>query len=303
MGTNHKRLIGELHEGRKTAAELQILLQNPYGDRVLAEELLMKIMTTLAESLSVLTASDGHEDHQSAASGEVHQVKPEPSQVEHSHCGDRSSEDSGESRKTQAFKDRRGCYKRRKTCQSWTVTSTKIEDGQAWRKYGQKIILNAPYPRAYFRCTRKFDQGCKASKQVQQIQDNPLTYQTTYIGEHTCRAMIKPSPMIIGSNPRDSQTVSSESGTPHRQNPSFFGTSAPSILIAKQEDYKVGTPSDVTDNSMWHDLKDHLDLSETVGICVSSNEDVVSNMHWDEDMDYVVKSINFEEDFNFESFL
>lgn len=52
---------------------------------------------------------------------------------------------------------------------------------------------------------------------------------------------------------------------------------------------------------MWHDLKDHLDLSEPVGICVSSNEDVVSNMHWEEDMDYV-KCINFEDVFNFESF-
>nr|XP_017187222.2 WRKY DNA-binding transcription factor 70 [Malus domestica] len=296
MGTNHKRLIEELLEGRKTAVELQSLLHKPFGDRESAEELLMKIMTTFTESLSVLTASNGHEDHQSAASGEVYQVKPEPSHVEHSHCGDRSSEGSGESPKTQAFKDRRGSYKRRKTSQSWKVISTKIEDGQAWRKYGQKIILKASYPRAYFRCTRKYDQGCKATKQVQQIQDNPRTYQITYIGEHTCRTMIKASPMIIGPDLWPSQTVSSESGSPHRQNPNFFGSSSSSIPIVKQEDSKVGTPSDVTDNNVWLGLKDHLDFSEPTGICVSSNENVVSNMQWDD----MVKSINFECDINFD---
>ncbi|CAN6705387.1 unnamed protein product [Malus baccata var. baccata] len=186
-----------------------------------------------------------------------------------------------------------GC---RKTSQSWKVISTKIEDGQAWRKYGQKIILKASYPRAYFRCTRKYDQGCKATKQVQQIQDNPRTYQTTYIGEHTCRTMIKASPMIIGPDLWPSQTVSSESGSPHRQNPNFFGSSSSSIPIVKQEDSKVGTPSDVTDNNVWLGLKDHLDFSEPTGICVSSNENVVSNMQWDD----MVKSINFECDINFD---
>ncbi|CAN6564094.1 unnamed protein product [Malus baccata var. baccata] len=62
MGTNHKRLIEELQEGRKAAVELHNLFQKPYGDRVLAEEILMKIMTVYSKSLSILTASDGHED-------------------------------------------------------------------------------------------------------------------------------------------------------------------------------------------------------------------------------------------------
>lgn len=110
--------------------------------------------------------------------------------------------------------------------------------------------------------------------------------------------MIKASPTIIGPDPRRSQTVSSESGSPHRQNPNFFGSSSSSIPIVKQEDSKVGTPSDVTDNNVWLGLKDHFGLSEPAGICVSSNENVVSNMQWD-DMD-LVKSINFECDINFD---
>lgn len=35
----------------------------------------------------------------------------------------------------------------RKSSQSWTQITANLEDGQAWRKYGQKDILNAQYPR------------------------------------------------------------------------------------------------------------------------------------------------------------
>lgn len=41
--------------------------------------------------------------------------------------------------------------------------------------------------RNYFRCTHKFDQGCLALKQVQQIQDDPPLVRTTYHGHHTCK--------------------------------------------------------------------------------------------------------------------
>ena len=41
--------------------------------------------------------------------------------------------------------------------------------------------------RSYFRCTYKYDQGCQAIKHVQQTQDKPSMYQTTYIGHHTCK--------------------------------------------------------------------------------------------------------------------
>ncbi|XP_016650310.1 PREDICTED: probable WRKY transcription factor 70 isoform X2 [Prunus mume] len=280
MGSNHKRLIKELVEGKKTAAELQMLLHKPFGDHgsASAEELVVKIMTSFTESLSVLAAEkknpgDGHEDHQSGAFGEVYQIKPEPS---HSHCDDRSSGDSGESRKVQGSKDRRGCYKRR----------------------------------AYFRCTRKYDQGCRATKQVQQVQDNPRLYQTTYIGQHTCKSMVPPQ-MIIGSSDHwESQTVSSESETPNKQNHDFLGSSA--IPIVKQEEYKEGTPtpSDLTDNlssletnHLWSDFKDDFALCDPAAMCVSTkmgsdNEDVVSNMYLD--MDFVVKSIDFDRDFNFD---
>ncbi|KAH0752520.1 hypothetical protein KY285_005668 [Solanum tuberosum] len=77
-----------------------------------------------------------------------------------------SNEDSSSSScKISSLKDQRGRYKRRRTLEtSIKETSTLVYDGHAWRKYGQKKILNDKYPR----CTHKFDQGCQANKQLLQ---------------------------------------------------------------------------------------------------------------------------------------
>lgn len=38
----------------------------------------------------------------------------------------------------------------RKSAQTWATVSPTMEDGQAWRKYGQKFILNAKFPRLVY---------------------------------------------------------------------------------------------------------------------------------------------------------
>lgn len=46
--------------------------------------------------------------------------------------------------------------KRRTTTETWTKdTPTLFEDGHAWRKYGQKVILNAKHPRYQHICLLK----------------------------------------------------------------------------------------------------------------------------------------------------
>ncbi|KAG6523423.1 transcription factor WRKY19-like isoform X1 [Zingiber officinale] len=60
------------------------------------------------------------------------------------------------------------------------------DDGFTWRKYGQKEILGAKYPRAYFRCTHRTSHGCPAKKQVQRSDDDPSVYDVTYHANHTC---------------------------------------------------------------------------------------------------------------------
>ncbi|XP_062232190.1 transcription factor WRKY19-like [Phragmites australis] len=68
-----------------------------------------------------------------------------------------------------------------------------LDDGLSWRKYGQKDILGAKYPRAYFRCTHRHTQSCLATKQVQRADGDPLLYDVVYHGAHTCVQAAHPS--------------------------------------------------------------------------------------------------------------
>ncbi|CAO1948450.1 unnamed protein product [Urochloa humidicola] len=87
-----------------------------------------------------------------------------------------------------------GQCKKRKTLPKWntqvrvsTVQDVSpLDDGLSWRKYGQKDILGAKYPRAYFRCTHRHTQSCCASKQVQRTDGDPLLFDVVYHGSHTC---------------------------------------------------------------------------------------------------------------------
>ncbi|KAK1698625.1 hypothetical protein QYE76_015322 [Lolium multiflorum] len=71
-----------------------------------------------------------------------------------------------------------------------------LDDGLSWRKYGQKDILGAPYPRAYFRCTHRHTRGCQATKQVQRAAGDPLLFDVVYHGDHTCSQADAPLRLI-----------------------------------------------------------------------------------------------------------
>ncbi|TVU19861.1 EcWRKY-11, partial [Eragrostis curvula] len=89
------------------------------------------------------------------------------------------------------------------------------EDGFLWRKYGQKDIQNSKYPRTYFRCTYKHDNGCKATRQVQQSEDDPSVYVVTYFGEHTCGVDAAATAATVGQAEKTQQplVISFGSGT------------------------------------------------------------------------------------------
>ncbi|RZC84866.1 hypothetical protein C5167_047643 [Papaver somniferum] len=61
-----------------------------------------------------------------------------------------------------------------------------LDDGYGWRKYGQKEILGAKYPRAYYKCSYRTSQNCLAMKQVQRSDLNSSIFNVTYIGNHSC---------------------------------------------------------------------------------------------------------------------
>ncbi|KAI3832030.1 hypothetical protein MKX03_006404 [Papaver bracteatum] len=61
-----------------------------------------------------------------------------------------------------------------------------IDDGYAWRKYGQKNILEAKHRRSYYKCSYGKTQGCLARKQVQRSELDWSIFDVTYIGKHSC---------------------------------------------------------------------------------------------------------------------
>ncbi|KAH0705687.1 hypothetical protein KY285_010229 [Solanum tuberosum] len=61
-------------------------------------------------------------------------------------------------------------------------TSLLVKDGYEWRKYGQKVTRDNPYPRAYFKCS--FAPTCPVKKKVQRSVDDKSIIVATYEGEH-----------------------------------------------------------------------------------------------------------------------
>lgn len=56
-----------------------------------------------------------------------------------------------------------------------------LEDGYRWRKYGQKIVRNNPFPRSYYKCTRG---DCGVRKHVERSGKDTSCVVATYEGVH-----------------------------------------------------------------------------------------------------------------------
>ncbi|XP_047067574.1 probable WRKY transcription factor 70 [Lolium rigidum] len=108
--------------------------------------------------------------------------------------------------------------KQRKRRRRLADDSVKLEtpvpdyDGHQWRKYGQKPINNAMYPRNYYQCTYMKENGCKATKTVQQQEegaadDGPAMYAVVYYGQHTC----KPCAAVVGAGSGADELARSDS--------------------------------------------------------------------------------------------
>ncbi|KAL2549935.1 putative WRKY transcription factor 70 [Forsythia ovata] len=237
--TKRKRLIGELVKGKKIGAQLQTLLKN--NGSVSAEDLAVKILRSFTETLSVLS------------SNETSQIYGDGGDTGASACSEESE------KKPARVKDRRGCYKRRRTSDSRKTVSPTKEDGYAWRKYGQKNILNTEYPRCYYRCTYKYE-GCKATKQVQRIKEDPILYQTTYFDHHTCTDAMRASQIYVDSDPVESlNLLSFESKFPSNQD--HPSRSMIKISSSAKEEPKQDTQSDMSDikssledSSLWQEI-------------------------------------------------
>ncbi|XP_042501212.1 probable WRKY transcription factor 70 [Macadamia integrifolia] len=243
-----KKVVDKLLQGRDFAAQLQLILRDSTGDHVsvTAKELVPRILKSFTEAIAALS------------SGESGEVSGDPATAEAGlPCYDgQRNEDSGEKRKKSASIDqRRGGYKRRKMIEtSIHTTSTPIEDGYSWRKYGQKEILNAKFPRSYFRCTHKHDQGCQATKQVQKTEDEIPMYRTTYIGQHTCRDVLKAPQFVMDDIPKEAFLFTFESTNTTTTTKEDLNSGFPSVPLSSiKAEFKEEPGLTTDDHPMAHD--------------------------------------------------
>ncbi|KAG9143161.1 hypothetical protein Leryth_021363 [Lithospermum erythrorhizon] len=183
----YNSLINELTQGREQAMQLRAHLNStPLTE---SQDLLQSILSSYEKSLSILKWSEPLVQPQPPA-------LPISTVLESSLSVDGSSLSDDLSKSMQAHNE---CYsnasKKRKAMPTWTE-QVRInphtglegpgEDGYSWRKYGQKDILGAKYPRSYYRCTYRHTHNCWANKQVQRSDDDPSVFELTYKGTHTC---------------------------------------------------------------------------------------------------------------------
>ncbi|KAL2227328.1 UNVERIFIED_CONTAM: putative WRKY transcription factor 70, partial [Sesamum indicum] len=96
----------------------------------------------------------------------------------------------------------------------------------------------------YYRCTHKYE-GCKATKQVQRIKEDPVMYQTTYFSNHTCKETPRAPHLIIDSDPVEPNLISFQAPKAQDHTPTN---------LVKQELYKEDNLSE--DQDQDQDLSD-----------------------------------------------
>ncbi|KAK6158856.1 hypothetical protein DH2020_006170 [Rehmannia glutinosa] len=184
---DRKTVISVLTEGRELANELKKQLHPTTNSREACDILVENILSSYENALKLLDcmALLGKGDPSQVAVSNVFEL---PNSIE----GSPKSEWSDQISKDQLHK-----CKKRKTLPRWseqvrvcsgTGLEGQLDDGYNWRKYGQKDILGANHPRAYYRCTHRNTQGCLATKQVQRADDDPSVFEMMIATETDLKA-------------------------------------------------------------------------------------------------------------------
>ncbi|XP_061348156.1 probable WRKY transcription factor 30 [Gastrolobium bilobum] len=183
---DQKSLIHELLQGLELARQLQIYLHVPSSSQETRELLIQKIISTFEKALEMVNWKGPVGESSQHPSGVVIRKSDSPplSSSPRSEDSDRDLKDQESNAST-----------KRNTFPRWTKhirvnpgmgVEGPLDDGYSWRKYGQKDILGAMYPRGYYRCTHRNVQGCLATKQVQRSDEDPTVFEINYRGKHTC---------------------------------------------------------------------------------------------------------------------
>ncbi|GFP91925.1 probable WRKY transcription factor 53 [Phtheirospermum japonicum] len=182
---DREAIIGVLGEGRGFANELKRKLDPTTDSREACDVLLENILSSYENAIKLLDCMAMLENGVPSPMG-VSNVFELPNSIEGSHSSEGSDLNS---------KDLTHKSKKRKTVPKWseqvrvrsdTGFEGHLDDGYNWRKYGQKDILGATHPRAYYRCTHRNTQGCLATKQVQRADEDSSIFEVIYRGKHSC---------------------------------------------------------------------------------------------------------------------
>ncbi|XP_059428495.1 probable WRKY transcription factor 53 [Corylus avellana] len=178
-----KNLLHELKQGRELARQLQGHLNVPSSSHETREFLVTKILTSYEKALSMLQWNSSVGDQPQHTGGAVFRMSESPPSLPGSPRGEDSDP------------EHRDASRKRKAVPRWTQQvrvspgvglEVPPDDGCSWRKYGQKEIFGAKYPRGYYSCNHRNVQGCLATKQVQRSDEDPTVFEITYRGRHTC---------------------------------------------------------------------------------------------------------------------
>ncbi|XP_057802543.1 probable WRKY transcription factor 53 [Salvia miltiorrhiza] len=181
-----KVLTDELAQGMEKAMQLRFHLCSTSHSE--AEDLILqRIISTFEKALCILKCG-GHV-------GVAH-VGAQAAAPESSISADGSSRSDDTNKNIKEYQEQGYASKKRKLQPTWTE-QVKVnsenglegpgDDGYSWRKYGQKDILGAKYPRSYYRCTYRQGRNCWATKQVQRSDEDATVFEITYKGTHACK--------------------------------------------------------------------------------------------------------------------
>ncbi|XP_027342952.1 WRKY DNA-binding transcription factor 70-like [Abrus precatorius] len=241
-----------------------------------AEDLVRKVLCSFTNTLLLLNSNNDVSDEVTASitvkdvSLSTNSLRPE------------TSNETCKCRHILNTRNRRGSYKRKSNAPTWEKDSSiLVEDGHEWRKYGQKMTLNAKYLRNYYRCTNKYDQGCQAIKQVQRIQDDPPLYRTTYYGHHTCKGSFNPDIILEPISPSASSTLLSfnncfQSKQEHSFSSSLFASMKHEPMEMIHNDHISPNQLSSSENLLLCDYEIYFDYSRH-GAMLSSTESVEFN--------------------------
>ncbi|KAI3687450.1 hypothetical protein L1987_81146 [Smallanthus sonchifolius] len=158
-----KTVIHELTQGLQMTQQLRLNLHSPEARNLLIQ----KILSSYENALFVLQSGG------------------QPSEVEIT-----GSEEFAFDRPLSGQHGQNVISKKRKGSATWedevricggNGLEDNTDDGYSWRKYGQKDILGANFPRSYYEFSYH-----KEPKQVKKTDNGPTIFESAYKGKHTC---------------------------------------------------------------------------------------------------------------------